>query len=84
MEVPAPVTALPVTSQVTLLDIYTRQVEMQGSIGIVHEQLRALPDHEQRLRRLEDMRSRIYGAAFAIAIASSVVGTYLTHVIVYR
>lgn len=40
-------------STVTLLDIYTRQVEMNAQLAVIHEQLRAIPDHENRLRALE-------------------------------
>jgi hypothetical protein len=56
---------------VTLLDIYTRQVEMDGRLAVIHEQLKAIPDHESRIRRLEETRARIYGGAFAISVVTS-------------
>jgi hypothetical protein len=48
---------------VTLLDIYTRQVEMGAQLAVIHEQLKAIPDHEQRIRLLEAARAKVWGAA---------------------
>lgn len=48
---------------VTLLDIYTRQVEMGAQLAVIQDRLTLLPDHEQRLRVLELARAKIYGAA---------------------
>lgn len=69
---------------VTLLDIYTRQVEMGGQLAVIHEQLRAIPDHEARIRRLEEAKARIYGAAFAISVVTSTIAGYLGHVLTHK
>lgn len=62
---------------VTLLDIYTRQVEMGGQLAVIHEQLRAIPDHEQRIRLLEAGHAKILGASAAIAVVISAAGTWI-------
>jgi hypothetical protein len=54
------------TSSVGLLDIYTRQIEMNAQLGVIHEQLKSIPDHEKRLRELEQVRARMYGAALTL------------------
>jgi hypothetical protein len=69
---------------VTLLDIYTRQVEMGGQLAVIHEQLKAIPDHENRIRRLEEAKARIYGAAFAISAVTSVAGAWFGHLVTRR
>jgi hypothetical protein len=56
---------LPV-APVTLLDIYTRQVEMGAQLAVIHEQLKAIPDHEQRIRVLERAKATVWGAAAAL------------------
>ena len=43
-------------STVTLLDIYTRQVQLDSKVDVIHEQLKAIPDHEDRIRALERWR----------------------------
>ena len=69
---------------VTLLDIYTRQVEMGGQLAVIHEQLKAIPDHETRIRRLEEAKARIYGGAFVISVATSVLSGWLGQVLTHR
>lgn len=73
MSAPAPVPA----PGVTLLDIYTRQIEMQTELALLGERLRAVPDHESRLRRLEESRARLIGACMALSAAASAAGTWL-------
>jgi hypothetical protein len=70
---PAPVAAAPVT----LLDIYTRQVEMGAQLAVIHEQLKAIPDHETRIRALERFRFSLLGAAIAVSAAVSGLGTWV-------
>lgn len=71
-------TAPPLPSApVTLLDIYTRQVEMGAQLAVIHEQLKAIPDHEMRLRILESSRSKLLGAAIAVSAIVSALGTWI-------
>lgn len=53
---------------VTLLDIYTRQVEFAGQLALINERLGAIPDHEARIRRLETFRAKTYGVAGALSL----------------
>lgn len=55
------------TSPVTLLDIYTRQVEMGSQLAVMTERINALPDHEARIRALEAAKAKLYGACLAIS-----------------
>lgn len=65
---------------ITLLDIYTRQVEMASTLAVIHEQLRAIPDHETRLRSLERWKyalptSLLFAiVSVAVTVASFVMG----------
>jgi hypothetical protein len=71
---PAPVVP---QAPVTILDVYTKQVELGAQLLVIHEQLKAIPDHETRIRRLEEAKSRIYGAAAAISVIVSAAGTWI-------
>lgn len=66
------------TAPVTLLDIYTRQVEMGAQLAVIHEQLKAIPDHETRLRRLESFYWKFVGAALAASALSSGLITWIS------
>jgi len=74
-EVPSVQPAL--ASPITLLDIYVRQMEISVTLAVIHEQLKAVPDHEQRLRRLEASRAKLVGAAAAVSATVSALGTWL-------
>ena len=68
-------------SRVTLLDIYTRQIEMDGKLNVIGEQLKAIPDHEMRIRALEAFRWKMAAIAFLISLLSGLFsgyGVYLT------
>jgi hypothetical protein len=69
---------------VTLLDIFTRQMEMSAALAVIHEQLKAVPDHEQRIRRLETSRAKLVGAAVAISATVSALGTWLGLVVAHH
>jgi len=69
---PAPV------SQVTLLDVYSRQMEISATLAVIHEQLKAVPDHELRIRHLEAGWAKLLGAAVAVSTIVSALGTWLT------
>ena len=53
---------------VTLLDIYTRQVEFAGQLALINERLAAIPDHEHRIRRLETFRAKTHGIAVTVSL----------------
>ncbi len=65
------------SAPVTILDVYTKQIELGAQLAVIHEQLRAIPDHESRLRALERFRFTLMGAAIAVSAAVSGVGTWL-------
>lgn len=65
------------TSPVTILDVFTKQVEMGAQLAVIHEQLKALPDHEQRIRALETAKAKLYGAAAAISMIVSGLATWI-------
>jgi hypothetical protein len=72
------------TSSVTLLDIYTRQMEIGASLAVIHEQLKAVRDHEERIRRLEASRAKLVGATFAVSATVSALGTWVGLVVVHH
>jgi hypothetical protein len=53
-------------AQVTIVDVFAKQVEMGAQLAVIHEQLKQLPDHEQRIRQLEAARAKLWGAAAVI------------------
>jgi len=71
-------------SPVTLLDIYTRQMEIGAALAVIHEQLKAVPDHEQRIRHLEASRAKLVGAAMAVSATVSALGTWLGLVVAHH
>jgi hypothetical protein len=71
-------------SPVSLLDIYTRQIEISAALAVVHEQLKTVPDHEQRIRRLEASRAKLVGAAVAVSATVSALGTWIGLVAVHH
>jgi hypothetical protein len=72
-----PSTQPSLVSHVTLLDIYTRQMEIGATLAVLHEQLKAVPDHEQRIRRLEASRAKLIGATLAVSATVSALGTWV-------
>lgn len=62
------------TGPIRLLDVFTRQVEVDANLDVVNEQLK---DHESRLRVLESTRSWMIGAAVAISAVVSGLGTWI-------
>ncbi len=77
---PAPLAAAPVT----LLDIYTRQIEMGGQLTLINERLNAIPDHENRIRILEASKAKLYGAAITLSVVGSAAGTWIGIIISHR
>jgi hypothetical protein len=64
-------------SPITLLDIYTRQIEIGATLAVIREQLKAVSDHEQRIRRLEASRAKLVGAAVAVSATVSALGAWV-------
>jgi primosomal protein N' len=62
---------------VRLVDVFAKQVEMGAQLAVIHEQLKAIPDHEQRLRALEGTRAKLLGAAIAVSAVVSGAGTWI-------
>lgn len=52
---------------VRLVDIFAKQIELQGQLGIISARLEAIPDHEQRIRALEKWR---YGLPLATVMSA--------------
>jgi hypothetical protein len=62
-------------AQVTIVDVFAKQVEMGAQLAVIHEQLKQLPDHEQRIRSLESAKAKVWGAAMVLgAIAGGGAG----------
>lgn len=79
-----PPTQPDLASPATLLDIYTRLAKISGGLDVIHEQLKDIPDHEQRLRRLEASRAKLIGAAVAVSATVSALGTWLGLVLAHH
>lgn len=62
---------------VTLLDVYTRQIEMTGKLELIQDRLNAIPDHENRIRMLEASKFKLYGAAVTLSVVGSAMGTWI-------
>jgi hypothetical protein len=79
--------AMPVAvpaAPVTLLDIYTRQIEMGGQLTLINERLNAIPDHENRIRALEASKAKLYGAAVTLSVGGSAAGTWIGIILAHR
>jgi len=74
----------PDDSAIRLIDVYAEQVKMSAQLAVIHEQLRQLPDHEARIRVLENSRAKIFGATIALSAVVSGCGTWVGLVITHR
>jgi hypothetical protein len=72
------------SAAVTVLDVYTKQVEMGAQLAVIGEQLKAIPDHEARIRVLEANRSKLIGATVAVSALVSAAGTWLGFMVTHR
>ena len=41
---------------IRLVDVFAKQIEMGAQLAVITEQLKQIPDHEQRIRALERWR----------------------------
>lgn len=80
-EIP-PIRPAPVPS--AMLDIYYRQIDIGTRLAVIHEQLKAIPDHEQRVRCLEASRAKLIGAAMAASAIVSALGTWIGLVVAHH
>jgi hypothetical protein len=61
----------------TLSQILIKQGEMGVQLAVISEQLKVMPDHEQRLRALERFRFTLLGTVIAASAATSALGTWI-------
>ena len=59
----------------------TKVGEMSTQLAVITEQLKAVPDHESRIRALEQFRYRIVGAAVIGGGLSGFVGYWIGHLV---
>lgn len=57
---------------------------MQTQLAVIGEQLKAIPDHETRIRSLETARAKLYGAAAAAGLISGGAVTLVTWALTRR
>lgn len=82
--------------QISLLDIYTKQIEMGSDLRTLKEML---PDHENRIRAvegqipphleerlgaLETTKAKMFGLAAAVSVIASAGGTWLGLIIAHH
>jgi len=65
------------TAPVTLLDIYTQQIRIDGKLDLIQKDLEKIPDHEARIRVLEAARGKLIGAAITVSAAVSAFGYWI-------
>ena len=46
---------------------------VQGELAVLREQLKAIPDHEDRIRKLESAKAKLIGAVAVVYVAVSVI-----------
>ena len=63
-----------------LSQILIEQGKQAVTLARIEEQLKAVPDHEKRLRKLEQFSWRLAGASTLGGIGSGAVGYWLGHV----
>ncbi len=73
-----------ISPPVTLLDIYTRQIELAGQLTLINERLSPIPDHENRIRSLEASKAKLYGAAVTLSVVGSAAGTWIGIVVTHH
>jgi hypothetical protein len=74
MTSPTPPTLL---GNITIADVYVKQIEINGQLEVIREQLKDLPDHEKRIRTLETARAKLIGASAAVSAFVSGAATWV-------
>jgi hypothetical protein len=57
---------------------------INAELAVIREQLKAVPDHEERIRLLEASRAKLIGAAVAVSATVSALGTWLGLVVAHH
>lgn len=69
---------------VSVLDVFTRVVEMQVELATIRAALADLPDHEVRLRVLESAKAKVYGAAIALGAVAGGGASWIALALAHR
>jgi len=64
-----------------LLDVYTEQIKISGQIDGIREQLKTIPDHENRIRDLERFKFTLMGVSVVGGLTSGFVGYFIGHLV---
>lgn len=73
-----------IAAPVTIVDVFAKQIEMGGQLAVIHEQLKAIPDHENRIRVLEAARARLAGACLVIGALGGGGAAWIALVLAHR
>ena len=66
---------------IRLVDVFAKQIEMSAQLAVIGEQLKAIPDHESRIRALERFRFTLAGLSFIGGTAAGLLGYWIGHVL---
>ena len=69
---------------VRLVDVFAKQVEMSAQLAVITEQMKAIPDHEVRIRALETAQAKLIGATVAVSALVSAAGTWIGFTITHH
>lgn len=64
--------------------ILLKQGDLGSQLAVISEQLKAVPDHESRLRALERFRFTLLGGAIVVSLAVSAVVTWFGLMVVHH
>jgi hypothetical protein len=62
-------------------DVTFKVSEISTQLAVITEQLKAVPDHESRIRALEQFRYRIAGAAAIGSVLAGFVSYWIGHLV---
>lgn len=69
---------------VTIHEIHRQQTRMGTALAVMQEKVKAIPDHENRVRRLEAGQAKLIGAAIAVSATVSALGTWVGLVVTHH
>ena len=64
-----------------LAQILLKQGEISTTLAVMNETLKAIPDHEFRIRALERFRFTLAGLSVVGGVAAGTVGYWIGHVV---
>lgn len=79
-----PQPAMMAVATVSVLDIFAKVVEIQVELGKINTRLDDIPDHETRIRVLEQTRARLYGACAVLAVIAGGGAGWLAVILSHR